>query len=434
MARQTTPEQRTDFYRRHVCGESYAQIAASSGVSLECVRYWCRKQKHGLGVHTRYHIPRRGALSQFDPVVRQAMLALREEHPGWGPISLHLNLEKDSQLQGLPLPAPSSLGRCLHEYPQYRRQGKKVKRPAIDPPTHTHQRWQIDFKVDIHLQDGQTVQLHDVYDPFSGAHIGSCLYPSAAGARGVLEADVRTTLLGCFSEWGTCPEEVQTDGESALIGKPQDALPSHFSLWLAGFGIQHRVIPPGKPTCNGGVERDHRTTMDYAITGQQHLPLPKLQEQLDQARWDLNAGYPSQAQGCGGQPPLQAHPELLTPRRSYHPDLQRSLFQLEGVEARLAQLAVERKVNKTGQISLGGQHEYYFVGRSYAGQMVQVGFDPKSHCFVAYQVEQADQRCEIKRWPARGLTVDDFLDPPLTPARPIPLQLPLLLDFSGVNC
>jgi len=182
MAHPTTVEQRTEFYQRHVRGETYAQIANWSGVSLECVRYWCHKQHKGLGVYTHYHIPRRGALSQFDPQVRQTVLALRQAHPGWGPISLRLHLETAAQVQGLPLPAVSSVGRCLHEDPQYRRKKKSEKRPPFDPPTRAHQRWQIDFKVDIRLQSGETLQLHDVYDPFSGAHIGF-RHPPGAGSR-----------------------------------------------------------------------------------------------------------------------------------------------------------------------------------------------------------------------------------------------------------
>lgn len=137
MARQTSPEQRKEFYRRHVWGETYAEIAEACEVSLECVRYWCRKQQKGFGVHSQYHLPLRGALSQFDPQVRQKVSDLREAHPRWGPISLFLNLEKEEGLQGLPLPHPSSIGRYLHSFPEYRRKGKKSGSGPLStlPPT-----------------------------------------------------------------------------------------------------------------------------------------------------------------------------------------------------------------------------------------------------------------------------------------------------------
>lgn len=125
MARQTSEGQRVEFYRRHLHGETYAEIADSCGVSLECVRYWCRKQGKGEGVQSHWHISPRGALSQFDERVRTKVLGLREEHPRWGPVSLRLQLEKEPDLKGKRLPSPASIGRLLHENPENQRRPKK---------------------------------------------------------------------------------------------------------------------------------------------------------------------------------------------------------------------------------------------------------------------------------------------------------------------
>lgn len=93
MAERTSAEQRIDFYRCHVQGKSYAEIAAAQNVSVECVRYWCRKQSKGQGVKSQWHIPGRGALSQFAVTVRERVGALRAQHPRWGPISIRLHLD-----------------------------------------------------------------------------------------------------------------------------------------------------------------------------------------------------------------------------------------------------------------------------------------------------------------------------------------------------
>jgi hypothetical protein len=128
MAERTSEGQRVEFYRRHVQGQTYAEIAQGCGVSLECVRYWCQKQKQGQGVQSRWHLPKRGVLSQFDPPVIQRIRDLRQQHPRWGPISLRLHLAEQPDLLGKCLPSPASIGRFLHADPANRR------RPKSSPP------------------------------------------------------------------------------------------------------------------------------------------------------------------------------------------------------------------------------------------------------------------------------------------------------------
>lgn len=47
MVTRVEPPQRQLFYRLHLGGEAYEQIAERFGVSRECVRYWCRRQREG---------------------------------------------------------------------------------------------------------------------------------------------------------------------------------------------------------------------------------------------------------------------------------------------------------------------------------------------------------------------------------------------------
>ena len=135
MTRQTSPEERQVFYRQHLRGETYEDIARQSEVSYECVRYWCRKQAKGQGVESQWHIPKRGELSQFDAELRERILALRDEHPRWGAISIRMELERDPHWVNTSLPAYSSIGRYLHSFPRFRRLAKKnVRSPRIIRP------------------------------------------------------------------------------------------------------------------------------------------------------------------------------------------------------------------------------------------------------------------------------------------------------------
>jgi len=437
MAKQTTPRQRREFYVRHRVGETYQEIADSEGVSWGCIRYWCRRQRDGANCQSRYHRASKGILSQSDAKVRYCILRLRLEHPRWGPNRIRARLKKRSSLRGLRLPSESSIGRYLHQWPRFRRRRKQAtRRQRPQQPTKVHQRWQIDFKMGIALNNGSQVNLHTVRDPVGEACIGAFVFPAGKigkKASKVTLERVRSVLRACFARWHTLPEEIQTDGEPVLIGQPQDSFPTKFTLWLRGLGIEHLVIRPGKPTDNAEVERCNRTINDYAIVGNEDADLARLQNILDEAVYELTHELSSRAEGCGGQPPIVAHPELLQPPRLFRPELELALFDLNRVDAYLATFTWERKVGKTGQITIGGRHQRYSVGRRYAHHQVLVRFDPDDHYFVFYDIDEPEE--EIGRRPARGLDVADLTGLAVWPAGLGPQQLPLpLLVLEGVSC
>ena len=110
-----------------------------------------------------------------------------------------------------------------------------------------------------------------------------------------------------------------------------------------------------------------------------------------------------------------------------------AIFDLKRVDAYLATFTWERKVGKTGQITLGGRHQSYSVGRTYARQQVLVRFDPTDRHFVFHDVD--DPESEIGRRPARGLDVTDRTGLATWPAGLGVQQLPLPLFVSeGVSC
>lgn len=437
MTARTTPRQRSEFYARHLRGETYQQTADSEGVSRECVRYWCRRQSDGGSCRTNYRREPSGLLSRCDPLIRYCILRLRLKHPRWGPNRIREKLKKRRSLRGLRLPGESSIGRYLHQWTRFRRQPRnKPRRKRPEEPTQVHQCWQIDFKLGIALNDDSLVNLHTVRDPVGEACVGATVFPAGQVGQQAQRPSfeqVRSVLRTCFARWSALPDQVQTDGEPALIGKPQDTFPSLFTLWLKGLSIDHLVIRPGKPTDNGAVERCHRTVNDYAVVGNEDADVAQLQHILDQAVHELNFELPSRAEGCSGVPPVVAHPELLQPRRPFRPEHELALFDLKRVDAYLATFTWERKVGKTGQITLGGRHQRYSVGRSYARQHVMVRFDPTDRHFVFYDIDDPER--EVGRRPAKGLDVSDLTGLATWPVglgcQQLPLPLPV---FERVNC
>jgi len=440
MRKHTTPVQRRTFYELHQQGLSYNEIADQYEVSRECVRYWCRRQRDGGSCQTAYRKGPRGILSRFHGLVRYCVLRLRLEHPRWGPGRIRHHLGKRPSLKELALPSRAQIGRYLHQWSRFRRKRReRAEDTRPDPPTDVHQRWQLDFKINIALEDDTAVDLHTARDPVGEACIGAVLHLTEqvhTRSRRVPMEDARATLRRCFERWHTLPDEVQTDGESTLVTSSEDGFPSDFTLWLTGLGIKHLVTRRGKPTDNAEVERCHRTINDYAIVGNEAHPAVELQSILDAAVVELAFELPSYAEECAGRPPVEAHPELLEPRRPFHAEHELALFDLKRVETFLSTFTWTRKVNKTGQITIGGQHERYSVGRAYARQQVVVRYDPTDHHFVFYLPDAGqddpDQESlqEIGRRPARNLEVEDLTGLATWPDGLLPQQLPLPLCFE----
>jgi hypothetical protein len=435
MAVRTTPSLRQQFCYRHQSGETYEAIADSEGVSKWTVRFWCRRARDGGDLRTRFHREPEGLLHRFDPKVRYCVLRLRLEHPRWGPNRILAGLRKRPSLRGLSLPSEASIGRYLHQWPQFRRKRKEVrKRPRPHEPTAVHQRWQIDFKVGILLHGGCYVTLHTIRDPVGEACIGAFVFPGGKVGRVPRDPrmeDARSALRACFARWQTLPDEIQSDSDKILVGNHHDSFPTVFTLWLKGLGVEHLVTRPAQPTDNAEVERCHRTVNDYAIVGHEKASVAELQHILDRAVDELNFELSSRADGCRGQPPVKAHPGLLQPRRPFRPEHELALFDLNRVDTYLAGFTWQRKVGKTGQTEVG--RHCYSVGRPYHGRSVRVHFDPADRHFVFCDIEDPD--VVLRRRPAKGLDITDLTGLAQWPQGLGTQQLPLPFFMSeGVDC
>lgn len=434
MVKQTNPEERRLFYEQHQQGQTYEAIAQEHGVSKECVRYWCRRQRDGGSCQNRYQRQAGGILSRGDPKVRYVILRLRLSHPRWGPNRILHHLSRRASLKGCRLPSEASIGRYLHQWPRFRRQAKvQQSNPRPNEATEIHQRWQLDFKVQIALQDGTLVNLHTVRDQVGKAYIEARLFSAGRvgqRAQRVTLEQARSVLRHGFASWGTLPDEVQTDGETALVGRSGDTFfPSVFRLWLIGLGITPLRI--SHTTDNAEVERAHRTINDYAIVGNEAASIEQLQAILDQALVELNEQLPSRAEGCHHLPPVVAQPQLRQPRRPFSPEHELAHFDLKRIDHYLASLAWPRRVSSTGQVTIG-QRRRYTIGRQFAAQTVLVRFDPEDRHFVFCTADEPHH--ELARRPARGLEVEDLTGLAPWPSGLGPQQLPLpFFEIEGVT-
>jgi len=207
-------------------------------------------------------------------------------------------------------------------------------------------------------------------------------------------------------------------------------LPSLFTLWLKGLGIQHVVIH--NVTSNAAVERCQRTVNDYALVGNEDQTPAELQRILDQSIYELNFELPSRAKGCAGQPPVVAHPDLLQPRRPFQPEQELVSLDLQRVDAYLATFTWRWRADENGCIALGTKRRRYSVGRAYARREVIVRFDPTNRHFVFSEASAASSI--IRQLPAKGLEVSNLTGLAAWPTGPGAQQLFLpLFSTKRVN-
>jgi transposase InsO family protein len=417
-------------------GHTLPQLAAEVGCSHECARKWWRvgrdKGLEGL------RAPRRGRSStgillHFDPRVAEKALAHKRRHHPWGANRVLVELKCDPELTGLRLPGRSRLSvffkeRCPECVASRKRRVAQPPRPS--KATGVHEVWQLDSQEGIRLHDGEIATVCNIRDPFGAAMIASRAFPVKTELhwRKLEWTEVRGVLRGGFTEWQTLPDSVKTDNELGLAGSPNDPYPGQLTLWLVGLGIKHCFIRPGCPTDQPEIERNHRTLDNFALDDEALSDTGHLQQALDRERGVHNHLFPSQASDCAGRPPLVAHPELLTPRRYYQPELELALFDLQRVYDYLATFTFERKVSSSAQVSLG--RRLYSLGKKLVREKevetVLARFDARHGQWV-FLTEAGE---ELVRRQPKGLDVHTLtgLDPSdASTTQPVQLTFPCFI-------
>jgi transposase InsO family protein len=417
-------------------GHTLTQLAAEVSCSYECARKWWRvgrdKGLEGL------RAPRRGRgstgiLLHFDPRVAEKALAHKRRHRPWGANRVLVELKSDPELTGLRLPGRSRLSVFFKEScPEcVASRKRRVARPPRPPEaTGVHEVWQLDSQEGIRLHDGEIATVCNIRDPFGAAMIASRAFPVKTEQhwRKLKWTEVRGVLRGGFTEWQTLPDSVKTDNELGLAGGPNDPYPGQLTLWLVGLGIKHCFIRPGCPTDQPEIERNHRTLDNFALDDEALSDTGHLQQALDRERGVHNHLFPSQASDCAGRPPLVAHPELLTPRRYYQPELELALFDLQRVYDYLATFTFERKVSSSAQVSLG--RRLYSLGKKLVREKevetVLARFDARHGQWV-FLTEAGE---ELVRRQPKGLDVHTLtgLDPSdMSTTQPVQLTFPCFI-------
>jgi hypothetical protein len=201
---------------------------------------------------------------------------------------------------------------------------------------------------------------------------------------------VQQELRVALGRWGM-PRVVKVDNGSPW-GSWSD-LPTPLALWLIGLGLDMYWIPPGQPQKNGVTERTHGVTQAWAEP-EQCLSAEEVQVRVDREDLIQREKYPHH----GELSRLQAYPGLKHSGRCYDEAWEEDNWSWRRVLEHLGEYAVDRRVDRSGQIGLYGGKLY--VGTCLRGQAVIVGFDAEAREWV---ISASDGK-ELAR---RGLTQFD---------------------------
>lgn len=398
----TTLAERIEIAERSQAGQSNREIAREMGRPLATVRKWRRRfQREGrAGLSSHMGRPASGALGQFSAEVRQAIFRIRQTHPGWGALTIRLELAKEAHFADQRLPSRARIAAYLKQEQLVRpyERPQALPEPPASPIKRPHQEWEADAQGKTEVAGIGDVSFINILDVCSHLSIEGQACPHASHPS---TEDYQLTLRRAFLRYGL-PEQISFDHDTVFYdNQSASPFPTVIHLWLVALGIGVRFIHKPPPLEHARIERHHQTVANQAVTGQTFTSIEQLQHNLHSRLLFLNQEYPSRA--LHGQPPLQAFPQAVHSGRPYRPEWEQEMLDLQRVDAYLAQGRWFRQVSKVGTFSLGAQR--YNASTRFGGQTLEITFDPQTREFVC----QPERGESAFRLPARGLTKEALM-------------------------
>lgn len=400
--RTTTLAERVEIGERWEAGQKDPEIAAAMGLPVSTVRKWRRKyKKEGrAGLASRMGRPSTGALGQFPLEIRDTIREMRQEHPGWGPITIRTELAGKPHFAGLKLPSRPRIAAFLKPEGltrKYERHSELPQAQAVDPQR-AHEEWEMDAQGVVKVSGLGSVSIINIVDLFSRVKVDSfpCLDTSHPSTQ-----DYQLLLRRAFVNYGL-PERLSLDHDSVFYDNTSASpFPSTIHMWLIVLGIGVRFIEDSPPAEHSVIERDHQTVARQVITGQTFTDGTALQASLSDRLDFLNTRFPSRT--LAGQAPLVAHPEARHSGRPYRLEWEEALLDMQRVYDYLAQARWFRRTSSAGQFSLGAQR--YGLGKDFANRTLEITFDAQTQELICLS-EDGQQETRL---PIQGLTKSNLM-------------------------
>lgn len=223
------------------------------------------------------------------PAQVAAIVALRRQHPRWGPRKLRALLQRYDP--SVAWPARSTVAKILRREglvsaPRRRVRRAPAPRRARLVAAAPNDIWSVDFKGQFKTGDGVYCYPLTVMDRFSRFALECYGLPAPTAA------DTRRRFLRLFQTYGI-PAVVRSDNGTPFASTGLAGL-SRLAVWWLRLGIRLDRITPGHPQENGSHERFHRTLK--AETACPPAKTPRQQQaRFDAHRREYNDDRPHEA-------------------------------------------------------------------------------------------------------------------------------------------
>ena len=292
-------DQRVAFMAEWLRAEwTMTELAERYGLSRKTAHKWVARYQadpvHGMAERSRAP---HGHGRAHDDQVRAAVIALRRQHPHWGPKKLRAILQRRAPAGEWP--AASTMGDWLRaaglSAPRRRRRHVVPLTAPLAAAAAPNDVWSADFKGWFRTQDGTRCDPLTIADAQS-RFVLCCriVVPSEVG--------VRPWFDRVFREYGL-PAALRTDNGAPFASLGPARL-TRLAVWWLKLGIHLDRIDPGHPEQNGRHERFHLTLQQETATPPAATARQQ-QRRFDAMRAEFNAERPHEA--LGQQPPARVY-------------------------------------------------------------------------------------------------------------------------------
>jgi transposase InsO family protein len=336
---------RQEFIAKAISKEvSFSQLCREYNITRNTGYKWLNRYLNSESLDDRSKAPFNSP-NKTPEYTEQLILSARDSHPAWGPRKLHKFLENAGHDN---LPAPSTIAGILKRNdkisPEESIKHTPYKRFEYEKP---NQLWQLDFKGDFAMLNGQRCYPLTVLDDHSRYSIAVDAKENQK-SHGVFE-----TFYRIFKEYGL-PNAILSDNGVPWKDNKNGYTP--FEIYL----MQLNILPiHGRiyhPQTQGKEERFHRTMKEELLRYKVIKDLTHAQQCFDTWRQEYNNERPHNALNLDVPAKRYKESKNTLPSTIKDPDYD------TGVTL--------RKVNCKGYISIN-KHRYY-LSESFIGRFIRI--------------------------------------------------------------